>query len=501
MHPRRVLVGCLAALALVSTPFTSASAAVDPSTPDALTVHRAVQWVATQQQADGSFEVAKFPGFETPEALLSFATEAQSSPAWSGKQALLAAQRVANAKGLTGLDYLDDYAEATGDDAITGGVAAKLITLVTGPLCLDARAFDPQRDGAVDLVARLDAAARPNGAYGPDGVFSDTLYAVLALATLQRPVPAATITYITNAQEADGGWNYAGSADDQGYDDVDTTALAIQALVAAGVPTNDPDLAQGVAYLRALQDSDGSWGFGDPNSTAVADLALQAAATAPAHDADAFLRSKQLPSGRIESPNDSFGVNTYATTQPVRALLDRPLPIVPAAGSCGDEGYYLFAADGGVFSFGASRFYGSAGAIRLNSPIVDGSVTPTGRGYFLFAADGGVFTYGDATFLGSMGGRRLNSPIVAGAATPTGRGYLLFAADGGVFTFGDARFRGSMGGRPLNSPVVAASVSGLGEGYALFAADGGVFTFGDVRFGGSMGGRALNSPIVGGSID
>jgi hypothetical protein len=42
------------------------------------------------------------------------------------------------------------------------------------------------------------------------------------------------------------------------------------------------------------------------------------------------------------------------------------------------------------------------------------AVTPDGHGYWLVAADGGIFSYGDATFYGSMSGKALNKPIVAG---------------------------------------------------------------------------------------
>jgi hypothetical protein len=46
------------------------------------------------------------------------------------------------------------------------------------------------------------------------------------------------------------------------------------------------------------------------------------------------------------------------------------------------------------------------------------AATPTGKGYWLVAADGGVFAYGDATFAGSLGATHLNAPIVGVAATP-----------------------------------------------------------------------------------
>jgi len=71
------------------------------------------------------------------------------------------------------------------------------------------------------------------------------------------------------------------------------------------------------------------------------------------------------------------------------------------------------ASDGGIFTYGDASFYGSAGSITLNKPIVGMAVTPDGGGYWLVATDGGIFNYGNAGFLGSHGGSPLNKPIVA----------------------------------------------------------------------------------------
>ena len=106
-------------------------------------------------------------------------------------------------------------------------------------------------------------------------------------------------------------------------------------------------------------------------------------------------------------------------------------------------GYWLVAADGGVFSFGDAAFHGSLGGVHLNAPVVGMAATPDGGGYWLVAADGGVFSFGDAAFHGSLGGVHLNAPVVGMAATPDGGGYWLAAYDGGVFSFGDAPFEGS----------------------------------------------------------
>ena len=53
------------------------------------------------------------------------------------------------------------------------------------------------------------------------------------------------------------------------------------------------------------------------------------------------------------------------------------------------------------------------------------AATPSGHGYWLSAADGGVFSFGDAGFFGSMGGQTLGNPVAAMAATPDGAGYWL----------------------------------------------------------------------------
>jgi|tagenome__1003787_1003787.scaffolds.fasta_scaffold20985987_2 hypothetical protein len=143
-----------------------------------------------------------------------------------------------------------------------------------------------------------------------------------------------------------------------------------------------------------------------------------------------------------------------------------------------------------------NRDLGSVANVALNQPIVGVAATPTGNGYWLVAADGGVFTFGDAHYFGSTGNRALNAPIIGLAATPSGKGYWLLGADGGVFTFGDAHFYGSTGARKLAAPIAGIARTRSGRGYWLVARDGGVFTFGDARFFGSAAGHAA-APVIG----
>jgi hypothetical protein len=172
-------------------------------------------------------------------------------------------------------------------------------------------------------------------------------------------------------------------------------------------------------------------------------------------------------------------------------------PVVGMAATPDGGGYWLVAADGGIFSYGNAGFFGSTGAMRLNAPIVGMAPTASGAGYWLVASDGGIFSFGDAAFFGSTGGMRLNKPVVGMAATADGRGYWLVASDGGIFAFGDAGFLGSTGGTRLNQPVVGMAASPDGDGYWLVASDGGIFAFGHAAFFGSTGGIKLNKPVVG----
>ncbi len=163
-------------------------------------------------------------------------------------------------------------------------------------------------------------------------------------------------------------------------------------------------------------------------------------------------------------------------------------------------GYWLGAADAGVFTFGAANFHGSGANLHLNAPVVGMASAPSG-GYWLVGSDGGVFSYDGAGFFGSLGARPPAAPIVGMAATRDGGGYYLVGSDGSVYPFGDAQSHGSMAGAHLNAPVVGIAVTPDNGGYYLAAHDGGVFTFGDANFQGSEGGKPLNKPVVGLAVD
>jgi hypothetical protein len=168
--------------------------------------------------------------------------------------------------------------------------------------------------------------------------------------------------------------------------------------------------------------------------------------------------------------------------------------VVGMASSRNGAGYGVMTSFGKLFAYGDFPDDGDQSGAILVEPIV--GIAESGTGYYMAAADGGIFAYG-APFFGSMGGHPLNQPVVGMGAMPSGQGYWMVASDGGIFAFGDAPFHGSMGGQPLNQPVVGMAATPSGQGYWMVASDGGIFAFGHAPYHGSMGGQPLNQPVVG----
>jgi hypothetical protein len=178
-----------------------------------------------------------------------------------------------------------------------------------------------------------------------------------------------------------------------------------------------------------------------------------------------------------------------------------------AHGYYGEQfGYWLVGSDGGIFTFGAAKFYGSTGSLPLQRPVVGIVDTSDHGGYWLVASDGGIFSFGDTQFYGSLPGlglhpagsglpNSLNAPIVGVVPSYSNHGYFMVASDGGVFAFGDATFEGSCPGIGGCSGAAVAVVPYLGgQGYWLVTSTGNVYAFGNAPKYGAPGPQS--SPIT-----
>jgi PKD repeat protein len=170
-------------------------------------------------------------------------------------------------------------------------------------------------------------------------------------------------------------------------------------------------------------------------------------------------------------------------------------PIVGIVPSSNGGGYFMVAADGGVFAFGNAKFVGSCPGIGgcVGTAV---AVMPdaTGNGYWLVTTAGAVYAFGDAAFLGSPSPR--SSPVTSAVRTPDGKGYWILFADGTVVPFGDAVGLGDPGGRLGGDRASAVFATADGGGYWVATAAGGVDNYGDAPADGSMAGAHLNGPIV-----
>jgi hypothetical protein len=126
------------------------------------------------------------------------------------------------------------------------------------------------------------------------------------------------------------------------------------------------------------------------------------------------------PNSPANDPDYIKALSTCAAkSNIVQALKDQQTAqdnLTPAQVELQNKGYWLVAADGGVFAFGAP-FRGSTGSLTLNKPV-DGLVA-YGNGYLMVASDGGVFNFSNRAFVGSLGDHPPAAPIVGIAAFVT----------------------------------------------------------------------------------
>jgi hypothetical protein len=284
----------------------------------------ALQYLKTQQNADGGFG----SGFSPASTLSSTADAVLAIVSAGGDPATF------EQGGNTPLTYL----AANAPSAATAGDLAKLI------LAAIAVGETPRTFGGVDSVAKLEAMIGPNGRIGGEkDTFVSHIWAILALSSARRPIPAAAVIYVKDGQQENGGWAWDGSAATAA--DTNTTAFAVQALIAAGEATSGEAVTKALTYYKGIQNEDGGWPYQSPsdygtatdaNSTAVIIQAIIAAGQDPAgagwKTADGntplmALEALQKESGafawQAAVPDD----NLLATVQALPAVAGKAFPL------------------------------------------------------------------------------------------------------------------------------------------------------------------------------
>ncbi len=241
------------------------------------------------------------------------------------------------------LDYTRTHARGLSDPNADAGRVGDLERTI---MVVAAARQDPRAFAGQDLVQAL------RGHVGKDGVLEQsnlTAFAILALRAAQVPAADADLTaasaWLARQQNRDGGWSFATKG---GGSDVDDSAAAVQALVAAGRRTA-PETRRALAFLRRQQNPDGGFPLlpGSSSNAQSTGWALQAFAAAKippesvrkrkSRSALAYLRSLIAPSGMVQFSRTSRQTPVWTTGTALVALAGRSFPLTPAARGAADD--------------------------------------------------------------------------------------------------------------------------------------------------------------------
>jgi hypothetical protein len=285
----------------------------------------ALAWLRAAQRSDGGFSSGFSEGSDigaTADAVIAIACAGEAPAQW-------------RVHGIGPIDYL----KAQAADVTTPGLAAKLV------LALTAAGEDPAAFGGVDLVAVIADGFDPASGFYGAGPY-DSALAILALEHAAGGAPAEAIEGLLNARLPDGSYAFDGSTT-PGSGDSNTTAVAVQALLAAGA---GEEVIPSFDYFRRTQNPDGGWTYQKPspfgeatdaNSTALVIQALLAGGqdlTQWGNPTEALLGLQQS-SGALAFNADAPGDNALATLQAIPALAGIHLAGLPdVAQSTGSSG-------------------------------------------------------------------------------------------------------------------------------------------------------------------
>jgi Prenyltransferase and squalene oxidase repeat len=193
-----------------------------------------------------------------------------------------------------------------------------------------------------NLLAKL-AAEFDGRQIGPESQVNEDMFAVISTqhAGAISSIAPVVNSYVRDAQAPDGGWLFTADA---AFGDTDMTAAAIASFCAAGATADDPDVAEGLDFLKAVQnESHGGFGspFFEPNadSTAWVVHALRECGidpqgprwtTSTGNTPLDFLISLQRDDGAFRWVPGDDNDNLYATQDAISALVGEGFGAAPA---------------------------------------------------------------------------------------------------------------------------------------------------------------------------
>ena len=202
-------------------------------------------------------------------------------------------------------------------------------------LSMTAAGEDPRNITGTDYVAILEG-LYVNGQMGDESLLNDDFWGVLALVsakTANSTIIQSSMNFIKSNQNGDGGWNWAVG----GTSDVDDTAAAIMALIAAKESASSTVIVNALSYIKSKQMDNGgfeSWGATNPGTDSWAIDAIVAAGQDPTSTywtkkgktpVDDLL-TFQGEDGAFSFPGPN-PTKEWATSYAIPALVGEPYPI------------------------------------------------------------------------------------------------------------------------------------------------------------------------------
>jgi prenyltransferase beta subunit len=335
----------LAATAIAAAAFGAAGLALAATPRQQALIDGTVRFLQESQRADG--------GFADPGA-----KPTQSISAWV---ALALAAAGINPQdqarcGASAYAYLEGHFRESFEEELAWPQIA-ITAFERELLVVDASGTDPHDFSGYDLVTEILRRQLADGSFpyvedGTTGEVNDTIFAVLALSLIDEPAVEAKVEkaaeWIVAAEDTDGGWYYSGKRE---MSEVDMTGAALEALVAAGPPSGEPQLAEydkaiaaGLEYLHRSQLPDGGFPAlptsereSNVASTAWAVQGIWATGGNPEGWLDAgrepldYMESMQQPDGHIRWRASSDLNGIWMTAYVMPAFAGQALPIPPAA--------------------------------------------------------------------------------------------------------------------------------------------------------------------------
>jgi hypothetical protein len=355
-----MIAGILLVFGLMQALDTREAKALTAQTQTAV-INAGLAYLKANQQPDGG--ITGFSGSADPD------TTARSVLAFATSGTPL--DEVVSSEGETMVDYLATQAVSFTHD-LTGtlfpGRAGELLAAVslTGE--------DPSTFGGMDLVRELESSYHADtGVYSTtarqdytSGAASDLnqAWVILGLGLAGKNVPAPAAQYLVERQAADGSW---------GMGDPDTTALVVTALLAnRSLTVEDASIQKAIGYFHATQLESAGWRPAwdtDPLNADSTGWILQALVSA---DEDpqglTWVKNNTNPVDALlalQKPDGSIGgtyANTYSTAEAIIGLSGIPLSGIEKAAIAQRAGLVVFSGDNTAFteciSFTSSSFNG-----------------------------------------------------------------------------------------------------------------------------------------------